>query len=191
MACGWSPAGWNLLSSSNFAAIVALLCSGRAVGRLLTCPTSLIGPVLNLQARHLAEVLQVPGDERGPVCQDDARNEQVAAADLLELFVLQEFVELDGRRRVNLQYGYSAQVVVGFDQPELSLEQLFPILRLEYGIESAAKLFDPGRDGDEDVGGDRGRPFDDSRMPADQVREGIGVEDVHEPSPYSAGRYPA
>jgi hypothetical protein len=43
-----------------------------------------INPVLDHQARHLAKVLEVAGDQRGPVRQGDAGDEQVAAADLLQ-----------------------------------------------------------------------------------------------------------
>src|SRR5437660_4394082 len=43
-----------------------------------------IGPVLDLQAGHLAEVLGVASYQRGPVGQGDGRDEHVGPADLLQ-----------------------------------------------------------------------------------------------------------
>src|SRR4051812_11820530 len=60
-------------------------------------------PVLDRQAGHLAEVFQVAGNQRGMVRQRDGGNQQVRPADLFELLVRTEAVELGGRSIVNEQ----------------------------------------------------------------------------------------
>src|SRR5262245_6358930 len=63
-------------------------------GRAGGCALESVHPVFNQKARHLAEVLDVTGDQRGPLCQGDGRDEQIRPPDLLELFVLPQLVEL-------------------------------------------------------------------------------------------------
>ena len=65
--------------------------------RLRTIPTRFRayrrGPVFDAQAGDLAEVFDIAADERRVVCQGDAGDEQVAAANLSEFLVLAELVE--------------------------------------------------------------------------------------------------
>src|SRR5258708_2153373 len=53
-----------------------------------------IRPVLDPQARHLAEILQVAADKCAPVGQGDGGYQEVGPADLLELLVFSQPVEL-------------------------------------------------------------------------------------------------
>src|SRR5262249_22938980 len=53
--------------------------------------SALIRPVLDLQPGNLLEVLEVSRDQRRPMGQRDADDQQVAPADLLEVLVLSGF----------------------------------------------------------------------------------------------------
>jgi hypothetical protein len=66
---------------------------------------SVVGPVLDLQARHLAKVPEIAADERGPIRQRDGGDEQISPTDFLKFSVLPQAIELGGGRGVDRHRG--------------------------------------------------------------------------------------
>ena len=91
-----------------------------------------IGPVFDLQARHLAKVLPFASHQGRTVGQGEGRDQKVAPSDLLQLLVLSHSVELTGSRGVNGEDGEPFQIFLALVQPMLGLEQLVAVLRLKH-----------------------------------------------------------
>lgn len=75
--------------------------AGWAVERTLRSSHESVGPIFHLQSRYLPEVFHVAGYKGRSVSQGDARNQEIAAADFLQLLVLSEPVEFRSRSHVH------------------------------------------------------------------------------------------
>jgi hypothetical protein len=90
-----------------------------------------VDPVLDLQAGHLAEVFHVAAVQRGTVGQRDGGDQQVGAADLLQLLVFPKPVELNSGWPIKGDDGYPLQIRLGFSQSLLGQQKPFAIFCLE------------------------------------------------------------
>src|SRR5262249_32025930 len=87
-----------------------------------------IRPVLDEQAWHLAEVLQVATDQCGSVRKSNDGDQQVGPANLLELLVLPQAVELHGDCAIDREDWQPLQIRLGLSESLLGRQQPFTIL---------------------------------------------------------------
>jgi hypothetical protein len=101
-----------------------------------------VGPVLNPQFRHLAEVLLIPRHQRGSVCQDDRGNQQVPAADLFQLLISEQSIKLVGNRLIYGQLPKGRQITFRPVQAFPSYQQFIAVGGLEKRGEPPLEDFD-------------------------------------------------
>jgi len=112
-------------------------------------PVPSIRPILYLQTRHLAEILQIAGNQGGAVGQRDGGDEQIGSTDLLELLVLPQPVELQGNAVVNEDYlGDGSQMAYRLVEPQLSTNQFRAIGGFQQHCEATLQCLDTTDDRD-------------------------------------------
>ena len=99
--------------------------------RYPSVPSVSVSPVLDLQARHRAEVLEVASHQRGPVGQGDCSDQQISPAHLPQLLVLAPTVELGCRRGIDREDAKRSKGVFRLIEPLLSTLQFQPIGSLQ------------------------------------------------------------
>ena len=118
-----------------------------------------VGPVLDLQAGHLAEVLPIAGHQRRLVRQGDAGDKQVSLADLLQALGLPQPVERGGCGVIERYNRKQGQVLDCLDQTLLGQEEPGTVLGLDNRIAPPTERLDLRDDGDRGILPRRLKPF--------------------------------
>jgi hypothetical protein len=107
-------------------------------------------------------------------------DQQVGAADLLELLVLPQFVKVIRGCRVDRDDGDPAEQFLAAPQPVLGLAELPTVARLEDKVKPSADDLNPRDDGGDNLPRIESLfVMQNSRVPGMQPRESVRIEDVH------------
>jgi hypothetical protein len=140
---------------------------------------SSICPVLDLKAGNLAEMLGVACRQFCSLCESNAGNQQIAATDVLELFVLPKLVKFSGSRRADGDDSQRGNLPVARDQLAVRALKFVTVRRLHDRSKSPHQNLNPRDDGDRKRVLFLHRPLLDAGMASIQKRQRVGIQADH------------
>jgi hypothetical protein len=88
-----------------------------------------VDPVLDSQTWDLAEVPHIAGDERRPMSQSYARDQQIGTAEFLNLLIAPQFVEPSRRGAFDRQHGDLSEQLLASSEPFERSQKLVAVRR--------------------------------------------------------------